>query len=175
MHWIASIYRVFLSLRTQKLPSVHALRGETVPTCSCSPSRYAPSHRYRIVAGPKPTETYLHLRCTLVEQLSNEKGLAQGEERHDREMSCPFRPFSTVHRIHQFSSRKKHHIGRLLNRAECCRPFVVYGRYHLLDAGVRVPIIRILFIYFNCLATISYERVCGRYNDRARRTPPQSR
>ncbi len=43
----------------------------------------------------------------------------------------------------------------------------LYGRYQLLDAGARVPIIRILFIYLNCLATISYERICGRYNDRA--------
>ena len=55
------------------------------------------------------------------------------------------------------------------------QPSIVYGSYQLLDAGARIPIIRILFIYFKCFATISYERICGRYNDRARRAPPQSR
>ena len=52
--------RFFLPLRIQILLSVHALRVKTVPTFRCSSERYAPSHRYRIVAGPKPTEdTYL--------------------------------------------------------------------------------------------------------------------
>ena len=68
MHWIVSIYRVSLAVRTQEIPSVHALRVESIPR------RYAPSHRYRIVAGPEVS------MVRYLEQLSIEKGLAQGEK-----------------------------------------------------------------------------------------------